>query len=97
MTIKAVLSGLVLISAVSTSVGAQQQLPGDPNGDNLRDMLAAQIRLQGYACDRPLGAKRDAKRSRPDLGVWVLKCSNAVYRVRRAPDMSAVVERIKLR
>jgi len=56
-----------------------------------QDMLAAQIRLQGYACDKTVGAKRDAKLSRPDYEVWVLKCSNAVYRVSRYPDMSAQV------
>ena len=57
-----------------------------------QDDLAAQIRLQGFACDKALGATRDAKRSRPDYAVWVLKCSNATYRVGRAPDMAAKVE-----
>ena len=56
-----------------------------------QDMLAAQIRLQGYACEKTVGAKRDAKLSRPDYEVWVLKCSNAVYRVSRYPDMAAQV------
>ena len=60
-----------------------------------RDMLAAQIRLQGFACDHALNARRDAKRSRPDREVWVLKCSNAIYRVSRAPDMFASVERLR--
>ena len=59
--------------------------------ETLQGMLAAQIRLQGFACDKPLSATRDAKRSRPDYGVWVLKCSNANYRVGRAPDMLAKV------
>ena len=54
-------------------------------------MLAAQIRMQGFACDKPLGARRDAKRSKPDHAVWVLKCGNATYRVGRAPDMAAKV------
>lgn len=58
-------------------------------------MLAAQIRSQGFACDKALKATRDAKRSRPDLGVWVLKCSNATYRVSRAPDMSAKVDQLR--
>ena len=55
-------------------------------------VLAAQIRIQGFTCDKALGATRDKKRSRPDLPVWVLKCSNATYRVTRAPDMAAKVE-----
>jgi hypothetical protein len=32
------------------------------------------------------------KRSRPDRDVWVLRCSNATYRITRAPDMAAKVE-----
>ena len=58
-------------------------------------MLAAQIRTQGFACDKPLGATRDAKRSKPDHDVWILKCSNATYRVSRAPDMAAKVEPLR--
>jgi hypothetical protein len=57
-----------------------------------KDMLAAQIRTQGFACDKALRATRDAKRSRPDHDVWVLKCSNATYRVSRAPDLAAKVQ-----
>ena len=64
-------------------------------GETLQGMLATQIRAQGFVCDKPLGATRDAKRSRPDLGVWVLKCSNANYRVSRSPDMAAKVEPLR--
>ncbi|QOG23747.1 hypothetical protein FOM02_24550 [Bradyrhizobium sp. SEMIA] len=58
-------------------------------------MLAAQIRMQGFACEKALSAVKDSKRSKPDREVWVLKCSNATYRVGRAPDMAANVERLK--
>ncbi|UPJ69563.1 hypothetical protein IVB23_30805 [Bradyrhizobium sp. 191] len=61
-------------------------------GETPQGMLAAQIRLQGFACDKPLGASKDTKRSKPDHEVWVLKCSNATYRVSRFPDMAAKVE-----
>ncbi len=60
-------------------------------GETVKGMLAAQIRTQGFTCDKPLGATRDAKRSKPDHDVWVLKCSNAAYRVSRYPDMAAKV------
>lgn len=63
--------------------------------ETVQTMLAAQIRLQGFTCDKPLGATRDAKLSRPDHAVWVLKCSNATYRVSRAPDMPARIEVIR--
>jgi hypothetical protein len=64
-------------------------------GESPRDVLAAQIRIQGVVCEKPISAMRDAKRSRPDYAVWVLKCSNAIYRVSRAPDMVAKVEQLK--
>jgi hypothetical protein len=64
-------------------------------GETVQNMLAAQIRTQGFACDKALGARRDAKRSKPDFAVWVLKCSNATYRVSRPPDMAAKVEPLR--
>jgi hypothetical protein len=80
---------LLAIAAVlfSPQVRAQQVAAETP-----QTMLAAQIRTQGFTCEKPLGAMRDKKRSRPDRAVWVLDCSNAIYRVTRAPDMAARVE-----
>ena len=63
--------------------------------ETVQSMLAAQIRSQGFACDKALVAGKDAKRSRPDHAVWVLRCSNATYRVSRAPDMAAKVEPLR--
>jgi hypothetical protein len=63
--------------------------------ETVQSMLAAQIRAQGYTCEKALGATRDAKRSRPDHEVWVLKCSNTSYRVSRVPDMAAKVEPVQ--
>jgi hypothetical protein len=79
----------IAVAAVlfSPQVRAQQLAAETP-----QTMLSAQIRMQGFTCDKALGATRDKKRSRPDRAVWVLKCSNATYRVTRAPDMAAKVE-----
>ena len=71
----------------SPQVRAQQVAAETP-----QTVLSAQIRMQGFTCDKALGAVRDKKRARPDRSVWVLKCSNATYRVSRAPDMAARVE-----
>jgi len=81
-----VAGGLVAGSEHSRSVAQTAETP--------RDMLAAQIRTQGFACDKPQSASRDAKRSGPNHDVWVLKCANATYRVSRYPDMAAKVERL---
>ncbi|RZN06473.1 hypothetical protein CWO91_29165 [Bradyrhizobium genosp. SA-3] len=64
-------------------------------GERPQDVLAAQIRMQGFACDKPLGASKDRRRSRPDHAVWVLRCGNATYRVSRFPDMAAKVEALQ--
>jgi hypothetical protein len=69
--------------------------PAQAAGETPKDVLAAQIRTQGVACDKPLSAVRDAKRSKPDHAVWVLKCSNATYRISRFPDMAAQVEQLR--
>ena len=61
----------------------------------VKSMLAVQIRSQGFACDDPQKATRDAKLSKPDYDVWVLTCKNATYRIGRYPDMPANVEKLK--
>jgi hypothetical protein len=61
------------------------------------ETLAAQLRLQGYRCDRPVTAHRDARLSRPDEAAWILKCANASYRMRLVPDMAAHIERLQPR
>jgi hypothetical protein len=76
-------SGVLLVSGLSGSAAVAQ---------TVQNVLAAQIRTQGYPCDQALGAKKDARRSKPDHDVWVLRCSNATFRISRAPDMAAKVE-----
>ncbi|QOZ35595.1 hypothetical protein [Bradyrhizobium sp. CCBAU 53421] len=61
----------------------------------LQDLLAVQLRAQGYACDKPLKAERDDKLSKPDNEAWTLTCSNATYRVSRVPDLAAKVEKVE--
>lgn len=79
------LTACILLAGLSPSCA-------QPAGEMPRDELAAQIRMQGFACDKALGAKKDTKRSKPDHAVWVLRCGNATYRVSRAPDIAAKVE-----
>jgi hypothetical protein len=58
------------------------------------NIVADQIRAQGYKCDSPESAKQDAQASKPDEAVWILQCESGSYRVRLIPDMAAKVERI---
>jgi hypothetical protein len=58
------------------------------------NILVAQLRDQGYECNRPKSAERDVQASKPDEEVLIVQCENAKYRVRLDPDMAAKVERI---
>jgi len=74
------------IAVTAMSAGSAQ--------DATKDSLAAQIRSQGYSCDKPVRAERDSSASRPDQAVWLLKCETETYRLRLIPDMAARVERL---
>lgn len=60
-----------------------------------KEIIASQIRKQGFRCESPQSAERDAVLSKPHEAVWVLRCENATYRVRLIPDKAAQVERLK--
>ncbi len=60
-----------------------------------KDLLAAQIRGQGYNCNKAVSAQKDSRRSKPDEAVWVLQCENGSYRLMLVPDMAARVEALK--
>ncbi|WP_420970205.1 hypothetical protein [Bradyrhizobium sp. B120] len=79
-------TALLVGGMVGSTAQAEQTLP---------DLLAVQLRAQGYACDKPLKAERDDKLSKPDNEAWTLTCSNATYRVSRVPDLAAKVEKVE--
>jgi len=82
------LSGLLMTLSLSSQLAIAE------NVESPKDDIAAQIRAQGYACEQPQSATRDAQASRPDEEVWLLRCEGASYRVRLIPDMAAQIERI---
>ena len=57
--------------------------------------IADQVRSQGYECDQAITVTRDVKRSKEDSAVWILKCRNAVYRVRLDPGMAAHITKLR--
>jgi hypothetical protein len=80
------LGATAIVGAASTFAEAELE--------QSKDIIAAQIRDQGFACDKALGAERDRAASRPNEAVWTLICENASYRVRLVPNMAAHVERL---
>jgi hypothetical protein len=79
----------LLLAAAATMAGASASAQEDPT-----NIVADQIRAQGYKCESPQSAKRDSQASRPDEAVWILQCESGSYRVRLIPDMAATVEKI---
>jgi len=59
-----------------------------------KDIVASQIRSQGYACNSPQNVERDASASKPNEAVWTLNCQNACYRVTLIPSMPAKVDKV---
>ncbi len=58
------------------------------------DLLASQIRDQGFTCNKPKTAKRDDNASRPNAVVWILTCENDTYRMTVVPNLAAKVEKL---
>ena len=76
--------GMIVLQLAVSMAHAAEDMPAE--------IIAAQIRDQGYACDKAISAKRDGERL--DDAVWILKCQNSTYRVRLVPDMAAKVEQL---
>lgn len=83
---------LALIASALVAIAAPALAQSD--AEQTWSIIAAQIRAQGYPCDKPLAASRDPDLSKPDRPVWTLRCEDATYRVRLAPGMAAGVERV---
>jgi len=86
-------TGLILNAATSTVPDANAQVqPADD--ETPADIIAVQVRKQGYTCGKAESAKRDPSASEADLPVWILKCDNASYRVRLVGNMADHIEKL---
>jgi hypothetical protein len=81
---------LTLVVLAAAAIGA----PTDGKAqEGPKDIIASQIRSQGYTCDSPQSAERDVAASTANQVVWMLRCQNASYRVTLIPNMAAKVEK----
>jgi hypothetical protein len=90
-------AGLMLNALTSGVPDAQAQAPvqiAASDDEMPAEIIAVQIRKQGYECINPKSAKRDAQASEADLPVWILTCENATYRVRLIGNMADRVEKL---
>ena len=80
---------LAVVMAMAGAEGLAVHAQEDPT-----NIVADQIRAQGYKCASPQSATQDVQASKPDEAVWTLQCESGSYRVRLIPDMAAKVEPI---
>jgi hypothetical protein len=82
------LGGSLVLNAAGTSAA------DDAQSETPTNIIAAQIRKQGFKCDNADRAERDKDLSKPDRPVWIVTCENATYRVRLIGDMADRVEKL---
>jgi hypothetical protein len=82
--------------AVAAAQISTMQFPAaaQNNAEDPKDVIAVQLRRQGYVCDDPESAKRDLAASKVGAPVWILTCKGVKYRVRLVPDLAAQVEKL---
>jgi len=67
---------------------------GTQDGNRDLDIIASQIRRQGFVCNNPSAAEL-IDRGTPHQKVYLLKCEGVIYRVRLTPDLAGKVTEIK--
>jgi len=72
--------------ALISSAQAEPEIPAE--------IIAVQIRKQGYTCGKAESAERDVEASKPNVPVWILRCDNARYRVHVFGGLADKVERL---
>jgi hypothetical protein len=58
------------------------------------DLLASELRDQGFACDHPDKARLDQKATKPNETVWYVDCKGVSYRMTVVPDLAAKIEKV---
>jgi hypothetical protein len=59
------------------------------------EIVADQVRSQGFACSNPVSADKVEAESKPDLMVYVLTCESVKYHVRLVPNEAAQIRVIE--
>ncbi len=84
---------LGIAAIVGLTLSAAPGRAADPK-EKSKDIIAVQIRKQGFECEKPQSAERDDAASKPDAEVWTLKCEGVSYTVKLIPNMAATVEKL---
>jgi hypothetical protein len=84
----AYLASVIFAGLVTTSAMAESGI------EPPMDLLATQLRDQGFACDRPDKAQLEEKSSKPNAMVWIVECKGVQYRMTVVPDLAAKIEKL---
>ena len=92
-------AGIFVLIASASATGVSQS--GNPTLELLspaeaaesisKQIVAIQVRKQGFACNKALTAERD-KDHPEQKGGWILRCQNANYHVHLIPSRPAHVK-----
>jgi hypothetical protein len=82
----------VLLMGIAAGVGMPAATAGAQ--EMSKDIIAVQIRKQGFECKNPESATRDPAASKPDDAAWILRCEGITYKVQLVPNQAAKVERV---
>jgi hypothetical protein len=85
---------LILLGAVALFGLPPGAMTVQAAGEVSKEIIAVQIRKQGFECKNPLTAERDPAASKPDEAAWILKCEGVAYKVQLVPKQAAKVERL---
>ena len=88
------LPGLALMAVAGSLAGAAPAAAQSDDDMEAAEIVATQLRSQGFQCVDPHKAERDASDTTPGEEAWIVTCNNATYRVKLVPDQAAKVEQI---
>lgn len=88
-SISPVVAAFVSMTTLLVSMASAQDL------ETAATIVAVQIRKQGHPCSEPKPAQKQLKANSKKVGVWLLECKEAKYRVTLKPNRAAVVEVLK--
>ena len=91
------LKSLIIVLVAAVTANGLVAVPALAQGlqENPTDIVASQLRRQGFPCTSPKPAVQDRQSSSPSAVVWRLRCDEGAYRVTLVPDLAARVERIQ--
>jgi hypothetical protein len=87
-------SFILSATAILAAVAGSATVSADNGLEPPMDLLATQLRDQGFACDHPTSAKFEANTSKPNEKVWVVECKGVHYRMTVVPDLAAKIEKL---